>query len=223
VNKKYIVFIALLIAGIICIPLAFWKLQLSPPQDKTVNIRVKCKETCALVPDGLNITLTAHIDGSMTKLLSGGVATFTNIPVGNYTVSYYWNQRYNHNITITCEKCCWNFTYYVPNPTILKWSRKAGCGMCKGAPPIVGLNYTLLENGVPIAWQLSNATGAVFFNGTYVDVCKNYTLQYTWQGITYTEPTPPIHFKYDRRGWLLVCMWEETNCLPVSKCGGDSG
>jgi len=219
-NEKTRVYLAFIITLSVCIPLAIW-MPHPPPQDKTVNIHVVCQETQEPVPDGLTVTLTNG--GTVTQRISGGAATFTDIPLGNYTVKYYWNQWYCHNITLTCDQCCWNFTYQVPNPIIIKHFKSCCGGLPKSGSAISGLNVTLLENGIPITWQLSNASGTVVFDGTHVAVCNEYTLQYTWQGISYTEPEPPIHFVYNKCGKLLVCTWEETNCLPVSKCGGDSG
>lgn len=180
-----------------------------PPLGKYIEVGIFCSETEEPVPDGFAVTLQG-MGFKDTKYTSSGLVKFgSGIPDGTYTLSWWWNGPYSYTITIDCSQITWHFDYYVPNPTIIKhfyYDIK-----CDPSIPIVGLNVTLVENGVPIAWQLTDSTGTVTFGGNLVDVCKEYYLTWTYGGVG--ASAGPIHFAYDPNGKLLECVWEESNYL----------
>jgi len=225
-RNKAVVFIAflwiLLILGII-IPI-FWgkynKPHKSSPPGKYIKVGVFCTETGDPVPDGLAVRCVGPYGYDVIGKTSKGYAFFgSGVADGTYTISWTWcGKLWTYDVTIDCSKLTWVFDYKVPNPTITKhflydteWGE---------FPPVIGLNVILLENGEPIATKTTDGTGTVVFGGDLVEVCKNYTLRYTWGGTTYTIPSPPIHFAYTEDGKLMVCSWEETNYLDP-KGGGD--
>jgi len=189
-----------------------------PPQGKVVKVGIYCQETETPVPDGLNVTLTKGFLNE-TQVTVDGWVTFGDGTVGNwviagdYNISFYWNQPFKYQISIDCTKPCWQFKYYVPNPVIIKHvETKCECE----STPVEGLEFSLYENGVKISTKETDASGTVVFGGDLVEVCKEYVLKYTWLGTEYTEPDPPVHFKYVN-GELLVCQWELTNIFATPK------
>jgi len=188
-----------------------------PPLGKYIDVRIFCSETEEPVPDGLAVRLIG-MGYDWTLRTNGGHVLFgSGIPDGTYTLSWYWNGEYTDTVTIDCSQITWYFDYYVPNPTIIKHFYYDISHA--GYPPIVGLNVTLVEEGVPIAWQLSDATGTVTFGGDLVDVCNEYYLTWTYGGVDDSEG--PIHFAYDQYGQLLECLWEGYNYLEPKSGGGN--
>jgi len=189
-----------------------------PPLGKYIVVGIFCQETEEPVPDGFAVRLTGQGYDATMYTKDGLVRFGSGLPDGTYVISFYWNGPYEYEVTIEdCSQITWYFDYYVPNPVIIKhfyyeteWA--------DGFPPIVGLNVTLVENGVPIAWQLTDATGTVTFGGDLVDVCKEYYLTWTYGGVDDQEG--PIHFAYDEYGQLLECIWEGYNYLEPKSGGG---
>jgi len=180
-----------------------------PPLGKYIDVGIFCAETEEPVPDGLAVRLVGMGYDITMRTVKGHVLFGSGIPDGTYTLSWWWNGPYEDTVTIDCSQITWHFDYYVPNPVIIKHFYYDISH--EGYPPIVGLNVSLLENGVPIAWQLTDATGTVTFGGDFVDVCKEYYLTWTYGGVDSNEG--PIHFAYNADGKLLECVWEGYNYL----------
>jgi len=180
-----------------------------PPLGKYVDVGIFCSETEVPVPDGLAVRLVGMGYDITLRTKSGHVLFGSGIPDGTYTLSWYWNGEYTDTVTIDCSQITWHFDYYVPNPVIIKHFYYNISH--EGYPPIVGLEVTLMEDGVPIASQATDATGTVTFGGDLVDVCKEYYLTWTYGGTGASEG--PIHFAYDADGKLLECVWEGSNYL----------
>jgi len=226
-KKKAVVFTATIItvALVFVISIFFVIIPSVSSSGKLIKVGVFCKETGLPVPFGLAVTVEG--EGYMGTLYTGedgytGVFG-SGLVDGTYTISWYWNEPYSDTVTIDCSQIVWTFDYCVPNPVIIKhfvYDLNDGT-----TPPKVGLEVNLYEYDGPVgtlkATATTDATGTVMFGGDVVDVCKDYLLEYTWGGTTYTVPpkgSDPIHFAYTD-GKLLVCSWEETNLLDPKDDG----
>jgi len=219
-TKVAIVILMLATAIILTITaLVFWVNPVSS-LGKYIQVCVFCQETEEPIPAGLAVTVEGQgYKGTLYTNEKGCTGRFgSGLVDGNYAIQFYWNEPYSYDVTINCSKIVWSFNYHVPNPVIIKhfyYDLKCDDG---SYPPVVGLNVSLVENSIPIAWQLTDAKGTVMFDGHYVDVCKEYQLAWTWGGIGAIEPTPTIHFGYED-GKLLECLWEHTNYLEPKSDG----
>jgi len=130
---------------------------------------------------------------------------------GDYLIHYLWCDDYNVPVTISCDQITWIFDYCVPNPTITKHFM---VDLNAGPVPKEGLPVTLYEDGVFVSTEVTDAFGTVTWDGYVVGVCHDYTLEWTYGGITSTEG--PIHF-----GCPPDCLtWEQTNLLEPKSGGG---
>lgn len=216
-KKKAVVFTAfLLILAIASILIPLSSVKPRPPLGKWIDVGIYCAETEEPVPNGLAVRLVGEGYNIIGFTKDGHVLFGSGLVDGTYVVSWYWNAPYEYEVTIDCSLITWYFDYYVPNPTITKHFYYET--PYNGFPPIVGLKVTLVEDGVPIASQVTDTTGTVFFGGDLVEVCKEYYLTWTYGGVDDSEG--PIHFAYDEFGQLPVCAWEGTNYLEPKSGGG---
>lgn len=200
----------------VCCIIAIFLVSRVSPLATWIDIGLYCRETKDSIPDGLSVRLIGQGYDVTERTVNGHVLFGSGLVDGTYSVSWYWNEPYERVVEINCSKITWDFGFCVPNPTITKHYKYDTPYM--DYPAIVGLNVTLMENGLPAAWQLTDPSGTVVFDGNNVDVCNDYTLTWLWGSVPYS--TDPIHFGYEN-GELLVCAWEETNYLPA-KSGRDT-
>jgi hypothetical protein len=206
--------ILLLIITIILLSLFFTRT--ASPLGIYIYAEVTCEQTGEPI-EGLEVTLSGMGYGPVPMLTNAeGVAGpwGSGLIDGTYVIEYFWCECQTVEVTINCSKIDWWVHITVPNPRIIKHSYY-DTKYFGGCPPVVGLNYTLFEDGVPVAWNLSDQTGTVVFDGHIVRVCHEYQLGYTWGGTQYLEPSTPIHF-----GCPPECLVYEFNNFLEPKSGG---
>jgi hypothetical protein len=210
--KQHISYIAHILLVTILISTIFSSNRInivSPQIGKYIEVGVFCENTQQPVPSGLAVTvegqqfsetLYTQADGFTNKFGSGLVD-------GTYTISFYWGQQYSYEVTIDCSKITWTYTYYVPNPTIIKHFVYE----LDGQPTINGLAVDLtLSDGSVVASSTTDASGTVVFDGSVVNVGVDYYLAWAWGSAPATEG--PISFVYVD-GQLLSTVVELTNQL----------
>lgn len=200
------------------IPFFIWiKFTFASPLGTYIKVCILCDETGQPVAPGLRITI-ATPDGSTQSALTDvdGCTGWmgSGFTEGTYVITFYWNEEYRFEETIDCSQQEWVFTYRVPNPII----HKTFLYDLPGAPPVVGLRVELHDANGLIQALFTDASGMVTFDGSLIEVCKDYWLKWTWNSIPGEEG--PIHFGYDADGRLPECEISLTNYLEPKSGGG---